>query len=69
MIECEEYKATTLRNMINAFNEGWNLGVEYHNSLYKSNKINVEYDDKTEELEFMRLSDGTIHSYGRSIPF
>lgn len=69
MEECEKYKATTLRNLINAFNEGWNLGVEHYNSLYKINKIDVDYEDKTDELEFMRLSDGTIHNYGRSIPF
>ena len=70
MEECERYKATTLRNLIDAFNEGFQMGVEHGNNVFKGKcKIDVEYIESANELKFARLDDGTIMNYGRSLPF
>jgi hypothetical protein len=58
------------KNLVNAFNDGYRLGVEYGRSLYGiKRRIKVKQYSPVHAIEFMRLDDGTIHNYGRSIPF
>lgn len=58
------------KNLIKAFNDGYQMGVGYGRKVFGiARKINVNQHSTTQEIEFMRLSDGSIHNYGRSIPF
>ena len=65
-----ECRVDLLKNMVDAFNDGYQMGLAYGRSLYKtSKKINVEYDGTTHVIEFTRLDNGVLHNYGRSLPF
>lgn len=67
----EQYKADMVTNAINAFNEGYKLGREYGNMIFgNKRKIKVDYVDSGDcKIEFAKLNDGMLRSYGRMMPF
>lgn len=70
--QVESYKKNTLRLLVDMFNKGYQMGQETPKNARKINVVEVGHDDETMHspaIEFTRLDDGTIHNYGRSMPF
>lgn len=70
--QVELYKKSTLTLLVDMFNKGYQMGQENLKKARKIKVVEVSHDDEmmySPEIEFTRLGDGTIHNYGRSIPF
>lgn len=70
--QVELYKKSTLTLLVDMFNKGYQMGQENLKKARKIKVVEVGHDDEpyySSEIEFTRLDDGTIHNYGRSIPF
>lgn len=70
--QVELYKKSTLTLLVDMFNKGYQMGQENLKKARKIKVVKVGHDDEpyySSEIEFTRLDDGTIHNYGRSIPF
>lgn len=70
--QVELYKKSTLALLVDMFNKGYQMGQENLKKARKIKVVEVGHDDEmmySPEIEFTRLDDGTIHNYGRSIPF
>lgn len=68
MKECREQM---LGNMMNAFAEGYRLGLQYGEKVLNNRrKIEVKYIDSGDcKIEFAKLNNGVLRSYGRMMPF
>lgn len=70
--QVEAYKKSTLTLLVDMFNKGYQMGQENLKKARKIKVVEVGHDDEmmySPIIEFTRLDDGTIHNYGRSIPF
>ena len=70
--QVELYKKSTLTLLVDMFNKGYQMGQENLKKARKIRVVEVGHDDEmmySPTIEFTRLDDGTIHNYGRSIPF
>lgn len=70
--QVEAYKKNTLGLLVDMFNKGYQMGQENLKKARKIKVVEVGHDDEmmySPIIEFTRLDDGTIHNYGRSIPF
>lgn len=70
--QVELYKKSTLALLVDMFNKGYQMGQENLNKAKKIKVVEIGHDDEmmySPVIEFTRLDDGTIHNYGRSIPF
>lgn len=70
--QVEAYKKNTLGLLVDMFNKGYQMGQENLKKTRKIKVVEVGHDDEmmySPIIEFTRLDDGTIHNYGRSMPF
>ena len=70
--QVEVYKKNTIGLLVDMFNKGYQMGQENLKKARKIKVVEVGHDDEmmySPIIEFTRLDDGTIHNYGRSIPF